>query len=58
VSTELGANGPPNWEPDATSGYHEAFSDARDAAERERVALGRTPDDVAAEVVGLVHAFR
>ncbi len=58
VATELGSNGPPNWEPDPASRYHDAFQNARAESETERTELMRTPTDVAQELLGMVQRFR
>lgn len=57
VATELGSHGPPNWMPETTSPYRDAYLTARAAAERERSAEERQPEDVAGEVVEMVRSF-
>ena len=57
VDTGLGSRGPANWSPDRSSPYHDGYLAARRAADQERDAAIRTPEDVADDVVRRILAF-
>lgn len=58
VATDLGTKDPPNWVPDETSPYLTGFEAARQRAHAERAGSERSPDDVARDVMRLVHGHK